>query len=137
MNSEIECLCSAAVVQLSGEPVVQVYCHCDDCQAAHGAAYVANAVYPASAVELVQGTLVPLVVRTARRMRCANCGTFMFTEVASAGLRSVNASRLPKGQFRPQFHVQCQHAILPVVDALPHYKAFPAAFGGSDERVGW
>ncbi len=116
---------------------MQAYCHCDDCQAAHGAAYVMTAAYPSSAVELLKGKLVPLVVKTTPRMRCPDCGTFLFSEVKAADLRSVNATLLPKGKFKPQFHLQCQHAVLPVVDDLPHYKAFPAAFGGSDELVGW
>jgi hypothetical protein len=33
--------------------------------------------------------------------------------------------------------MQCQHALLPVKDALPHFKGFPAAMGGSDERMPW
>ena len=53
------------------------------------------------------------------------------------GLRSANGFRLPAGCFQPQFHIQCQHAVLPVRDTLPHYRAFTAAFGGSDECVTW
>lgn len=134
---EIKCLCGSVVLNLTGEPVVQAYCHCDDCQTAHGAAYVATAAYPSQAVEILKGNLIPLVVKTASRMRCGNCGTFLFTEVASAGLRSVNATLLPKEQFKPQFHLQCQYAVLPIVDNLPHYKDFPSAFGGTGELVAW
>jgi hypothetical protein len=135
--SEIQCLCGEIVVRLSGEPIAQVYCHCDDCQAAHGAAYVATMAYPAAAVEIVKGQPVALTIKAVPRMRCANCGTLLFTEIASVGLRSVNAMRLPRSEFKPQFHVHCEHALLPVVDALPHYKHLPAAFGGSDELVDW
>ena len=52
-------------------------------------------------------------------------------------MRSVNAYLLPKGVFRAQFHVQCQHAVRPIVDNLPHYRGFPAAFGGKEEFVDW
>jgi hypothetical protein len=34
-------------------------------------------------------------------------------------------------------HVQCQYAVLPVVDDLPHFKWFPPVAGGSNERVDW
>ncbi|GLS17552.1 hypothetical protein GCM10007874_05670 [Labrys miyagiensis] len=61
----------------------------------------------------------------------------LFSEIDGVGMRSVNGYLLPKGEFRPQFHVQCQHAVLPVVDDLPHYKGFPAAFGGREEFVAW
>lgn len=134
---EVQCLCGATALKLIGEPIAQVYCHCDDCQAAHGAAYVATAAYPSQDVQVLKGNLTELVVKAAPRMRCANCGTPMFTEVTGAAIRSVNATLLPKGQFKPQFHIQCQHAVLPIVDNLPHYKGFPAAFGGTDELVGW
>lgn len=77
------------------------------------------------------------VLRTTPRMRCATCGTFLFSEISSFGLRSVGGFLLPKEAFKPQFHVQCQYSVLPVVDNLPHFKAFPAQFGGTDELVHW
>jgi hypothetical protein len=134
---DAKCPCGAISLKISGKPVVQLYCHCDDCQAAHGAAYVSAAIYPASAVEVARGELAPMIVKTTERMRCAGCGAHLFSEIASVGMRSVSAYLLPKGEFNPQFHVQCQHAVLPVVDDLPHYKAFPAAFGGAEEFVVW
>ena len=114
-----------------------MYCHCRDCQAAHGAAYIATVAYPAAAVEVKQNQLTPLIVKSAQRMRCSACGTFLFTEIPSVGMRSVNAMLLPKGKFHPQFHIHCDEALLPIVDDLPHYRHLPAAFGGSDEVVGW
>jgi hypothetical protein len=134
---EARCRCGAVGLTISGDPVVQLYCHCDDCQAAHAAAYVLSAIYPAQAVQVVRGDPVPMVVRTVQRIRCAKCGTHLFSELANVGMRSVNAYLLPKGSFTPQFHVQCAHAVLPVVDGLPHYKGFPASFGGSEEFVAW
>ncbi|HLJ71089.1 MAG TPA: GFA family protein [Roseiarcus sp.] len=134
---EAQCRCGAIGLKIAGEPVVQLYCHCGDCQAAHGAAYAPATIYPAPAVEVVRGEPAPMVVRTTQRMRCAACGTYLFSELASAGVRSVSAMLLPKGEFKPQFHVQCEDAVLPVVDNLPHYKRFPAAFGGAETFVDW
>ena len=138
MNTiEVQCRCGEIGLEVSGEPAIQLYCHCDDCRTAHGAAYVASALYPAQAVKVVRGEPKPIVVKATQRMRCVACGTHLFSEVASAGLRSVNAFLLPQGEFHPQMHIQCQHAILPVVDDLPHYKGFPPQAGGSDEIVEW
>ena len=128
---EAQCRCGAIVLRISGEPVVQLYCHCDDCQAAHAAAYVPAAIYPAAAVEVTRGKPAAMVVKSTERMRCAACGAYLFAELADAGMRSVSGYLLPKGEFKPQFHVQCGHAVLPVVDNLPHCKAFPPAFGGT------
>jgi hypothetical protein len=134
---DAKCRCGAIALRITGKPVVQLYCHCDDCQTAHGAAYVLSAIFPASAVEVERGRPTPLVVKAIERMRCEDCGSYLFSELARVGMRSVSAYLLPKEEFNPQFHVQCQHAVLPVVDNLPHYKAFPAAFGGAEEFVDW
>ncbi len=132
-----QCRCGAIRLRLAGEPVVQLYCHCDDCRAAHDAAYVSSVIYPSQAVEIVGERPVAMTVKRTPRMRCTACGTHLFSELASVGVRSVNAFLLPKEAFKPQFHVQCQHAILPIVDDLPHYKGFPPSFGGTDEFIGW
>ena len=134
---DAKCRCGGIVLKITGKPVVQLYCHCDDCQAAHGAAYVLSAIYPASAVTVERGKPTPMVVKATQRMRCEDCGTYLFSELPRVGMRSVSAYCLPKGEFNPQFHVQCQHAVLPVVDDLPHYKGFPASFGGAEEFVDW
>ncbi len=134
---ETQCRCGAVGLTISGDPVVQLYCHCDDCQAAHAAAYVPAAIYPAQAVEVIRGEPVAAVVKTTPRLRCPDCGTYLFSEIANVGVRSVSAYLLRRGVFKPQFHVQCQHALLPVTDDLPHFKGFPPAFGGANEFVAW
>lgn len=131
-----QCHCGAVSLEISADPIAQVHCHCNDCQQAHGAAYTSSAIFPADAVT-VTGELTPLVLRTTRRMRCSSCGMQMFSEIESVGLRSVNAYALPQGYFKPQLHIQCQDAVHPVADDLPHFRDFPAAFGGTDELIGW
>lgn len=131
------CRCGSVRLTITGEPVAQIYCHCDDCQAAHAAAYVAASIYPSAAVQFEGGALTQVVIRRTPRMHCAACHTYLFAQIASPSLRSVNAWLLPPGAFKPKMHVQCQHALLPVQDDLPHYKAFPPAFGGSDACIAW
>lgn len=135
--AEAQCRCGDIGLKIAGEPVAQLYCHCDDCQAAHGAAYAPAAIYRAEAVEVVRGNPVPMVIRATPRMRCPACGTYLFSEIERVGLRSVSGFLLAKGEFKPQFHIQCQYAVLPVIDGLPHYKGFPAAFGGAEEFAAW
>lgn len=134
---EAQCRCGAIELRIAGDPLAQLYCHCDDCQAAHGAAYAPAAIYPARAVEVVRGKPAPMVVKTTQRMRCADCGAYLYSELPRVGMRSVSGYLLPKAAFKPQFHVQCAYAVLPVVDDLPHYKGFPASFGGAEELVDW
>jgi hypothetical protein len=33
--------------------------------------------------------------------------------------------------------MQCQDAVAPIRDGLPHYKEYPAMLGGSDEQMPW
>lgn len=131
------CPCGHAHLKLSSTPIVQLYCHCDDCRAAHAAAYVASAIYPATAVTVTHGQLHARILKTTPRMACAVCGTHVFSELTDMGLRSVNGFLLPPGSFQPQMHIQCQHAVLPVCDELPHYTAWPPMAGGSAETVDW
>jgi hypothetical protein len=122
-------------VELRGAPVTQFFCHCDDCQTVHGAAYIPVAMYPATAVSVISGTPSTWKLRSTPRTTCPECGTRLFAEVPGMGVRGVTGFLLPKGTFQPAFHVQCQFAVRPVKDDLPHYKAYPARFGGADETA--
>lgn len=135
--TEIQCHCGGVRVELTGAPVAQFFCHCDDCQAMHGAAYIPVSMYPADKVKVTSGNPKTWKLKNLPRTSCPECGTRLFAEITSLGLRPVIASLLPKGSFAPTFHIQCQHAVRPVHDDLPHFKGFPAAFGGSDEKVDW
>ena len=35
----IQCRCGAVEIEISAAPIVQFYCHCDDCQAVHGGSF--------------------------------------------------------------------------------------------------
>jgi hypothetical protein len=117
--------------------MVQFYCHCDDCQLVHGAAFVPEAVYPADAVTIRRGTPSHWKLRHTPRVTCTLCGTRLFADVRPLKLRGVNGYLLPEGQFKAEFHMQCRFAVMPVRDSLPHFRAMPAQFGGSDEVVDW
>ena len=135
--STVQCRCGAVALEIAADPIVQFYCHCDDCQAMHGAAYVPESVYPSDAVRVVRGSPISWTLRRNPRTLCGTCGTRLFIEVAALGVRGVSGTLLPEGQFRPRFHMQCQFAVAPVKDGLPHYKGRPSRFGGSDEQVDW
>lgn len=134
MNATIQCSCGSVQIQLTGKPLVQYICHCDDCQTVHGKAY-ACCLYAAPAVTVEQGETEAFTLRTSPRTKCKGCGTFLFAEVPGYGVRGVNADLLPSGMFAPEFHIQCRYATLPIKDDLPHYKGTPARFNGSDELI--
>lgn len=59
MTTQIHCLCGDVEIEITGEPMAQVYCHCEGCQAAHSAAYTGVAIYPKDAVRVTRGPQSP------------------------------------------------------------------------------
>jgi hypothetical protein len=135
--TKIQCRCGATELEIIADPIVQFYCHCDDCQAVHGGAYAPESVYPADDVKVVRGDPMAWKLKRNPRVTCRECGTRLFIDLEALRLRGVNGFLLPAAEFQPAFHSQCQFAVRPIVDDLPHYKGMPKRFGGSDETVGW
>jgi hypothetical protein len=133
----LACRCGAIHLEVSGDALAQFFCHCDDCQAMHGAAYVPESLYAAAQVRVIRGTPAQWTLKRNPRFFCSACGTRLFVEVLALGVRGVSGSLLPPGSFKPSFHMQCEFAVRPVPDGLPHYRSRPARFGGSDECVDW
>lgn len=133
---ELTCPCNAVTLTISAEPIAQFWCHCADCQTFHGAAYAAESIYPAAAVEVVSGTTTSFALRHTPRISCAACSTRLLVELPEIGMRAVNGYLLKDG-FKPGLHIHCISAVAPVRDDLPHYATLPAAFGGDDRLVDW
>jgi hypothetical protein len=106
--TKVQCRCGAVEVEISAEPIVQFYCHCDDCQVVHGGACAPESVYPADAVKVVRGDPTTWRLKRNPRFTCRECGTRLFIDVEARRLRGVNGYLLPPGKFQPAFHVQCQ-----------------------------
>src|SRR5688572_30976083 len=92
----VECACRETALELTGAPRAQFYCHCQDCQIVHGAAYVPVAFYLASAVKVVRGEPGRWQLRTTPRRTCSTCGTRLFAEPHDR-VRGVTATLLPAG----------------------------------------
>ncbi len=128
------CPCGAVRLTASAPPVASFYCHCRDCRLVHGAAYTLEAMFPADAVAIDGETRV-FTLKTTPRVFCVGCGARLTADLPAAGLRGVNGVLLP--DFRASMHINCESAISPVMDNLPHYLRMPKAFGGDDALAGW
>ena len=72
------CFCGAVQLELSGEPAVQVYCHCSSCRGWLGAPIHAATLWPAANVRVVKGEdKLGMYKRTetSHRQFCTCCGT--------------------------------------------------------------
>ena len=132
----ITCLCGEVEIAIGGEPLAHVYCHCDDCQLVHTAAYVPAAIYRNEDIAVVRGEPREFRLRVTPRLSCPNCGTRLLSQ-GSERYSGVSANLLPAGSFRPVMHIHCKFAVLPVKDDLPHYATVPERWGGSDDQVDW
>jgi hypothetical protein len=133
----VQCRCGAVGIDIAEDPIAQIYCHCDDCQAVHGAAYVPESVYRAEAVTVVRGEPGQWTLKRNPRSFCRQCGTKLFIDVLPLKLRGLNGYLLPEKMFKASFHMQCQFAVSPVSDGLPHYKSLAPQWSGPDETVDW
>lgn len=136
MTTTLTCPCGQVRVDIDAEPEIAFYCHCDDCRAVTGGAYLSVALYPSRAVK-VHGETTTWTLRTLPRQRCSTCGASMVADVAAFDQIGVVGTRLPPGAMQPAFHIHCRLAVLPVADDLPHYADTPVDFGGSGKTVDW
>jgi len=126
-----QCLCGAIRYQLTGEPRAVALCHCRDCRRSAGAPMVSWAMFPESALTLLQGQ--PKTINSsgsAMRSFCPDCGTGLFyrnavnlpgiVDVQSATLDDPDA--LPPGvqiQVAERLHWMQQAHELPAFERFP------------------
>ena len=113
MNNEITatCQCGAVRFRSQHQPVLQLFCHCKDCQVSTSGAFAKTAFFKLKYTE-VSGRLA---VRTFKavsgnkttRESCANCGSLMFDRSEGfASLIGVMAERINEAfVFEPACHV--------------------------------
>ena len=98
---------------------------------------MAEALYSAEDVELLEGKTIVFSLKTTPRVSCAGCGTRLFAELTEIGMRGLNGYLLPDGAFNPTMHINCGQSVAAVLDDRPHYRTKPAAFGGDDVLMEW
>jgi hypothetical protein len=120
-------MCGAVKIELSGDPVVMAYCHCESCRGWLGAPLHAASLWPMPSVKVVQGADgLGLYKRSeaSHRKFCKQCGTPVLVEHPTLGMIDVPAGRIPGLEFKPTMHVNYPERVLSVKDGLPKYKVF-------------
>lgn len=133
-----ECFCGAVKVEATGEPEGMGYCHCRSCRSWSGGPLNAFTLWKPESVSITDGSEhVATYNKTpiSDRKFCAKCGGHLMTNHPTLGVVDVFSATLPTLAFKPGLHINYAESVLPMKDGLPKFKDFPAAFGGSDEKV--
>lgn len=126
-----QCLCGAIRYQLTGEPRHVAVCHCRDCRRSAGAPMVSWAMFPESALTLLQGQ--PRTINSsgsAMRSFCPDCGTGLFyrNAVNLPGIVDVQSATLDDPDALPpgvQIQVAERLRWMQKAHELPAFERFP------------
>lgn len=132
------CACGAVQIELSGEPPVQVYCHCDSCRSWLGAPIHAATLWPTPSVKIVKGAdNLGMYKRTeaSHRQFCRSCGAPVMIGHPGLGMTDVPAGSISGFHYAPTVHVNYSEKVMAARDGLPKFKDFPKEFGGSGEML--
>jgi hypothetical protein len=130
------CMCGAVQLELSGEPGVMAYCHCESCRGWLGAPVHAASLWPSASVKIVKGAdQLGLYKRTeaSHRKFCVRCGTPVLIDHPAMGMIDVPAGGIEGLAYKPGLHVHYGERVMSVRDGLPKFKDFPKDFGGSGD----
>lgn len=132
------CFCGAVRVEVSGEPVFQGYCHCEDCRRWSGSPVTAFGLWPKDQVRVVAGedNLVGYS-RSGKAVRrhCAACGGAVMTDTVEIDMIDVYPLILEDFAFAPAFHIHYSERVIEMPDGVPKFLDLPADAGGSGEMA--
>ena len=132
------CFCGAVALEVSGQPEVMGYCHCDSCRAWSAGPVNAFTIWKPDAVTITAGVEhIGSYNKTpnSERQYCTKCGGHIRSLHPSMGVTDVFAAILPSLKFEPAIHVFYAESALPIKDGLPKFKDGPVDFGGSGDLL--
>lgn len=132
-SMKAHCACGAVEAELTGEPVIQCYCHCTDCRDWLGAPVHAATVWPQDQAMFTKGAdNVTTYLRTenSHRKSCKTCGGAVLVEHPGLGVTDVLASNIEGFSFMPSFHIFYGEKMIAMKDGLPKFVKMPKEMGG-------
>jgi hypothetical protein len=132
------CMCGAVTLELSGEPAVQAFCHCESCRGWLGAPVHAASLWPKASVQITKGEgQLGTYKRTeaSHRKFCQRCGTPVLIDHPALGLVDVPAGGIRGLDYQPTVHVHYGEKVMSVKDGLPKFRDMPKDFGGSGDLL--
>ena len=132
------CYCGAVEIEASGAPAEMGYCHCEACRRYSAAPVSAFTLWKPENVNVTKGAEFLGKFKSSEisdRRYCTKCGGHVMLDHPTLGLTDVRLGALRNFPFKPTVHLNYAETVLPMRDALPKLKDFPAAIGGSGETL--
>lgn len=132
------CFCGAVRIEVTGQPKLMGYCHCESCRAWSGAPVNAFSIWDPASVRVTAGEeKIASFNKTEATFRqyCTECGGSIMSRHPTKGFVDVYAAKIPDLDFRPQLHIHYGEKVLSIRDGLPKWKDMPAEGGGSGEQL--
>lgn len=132
------CFCGAVEYEVTGAPVAQVYCHCNDCRGWLGAPVHAATLWPKDKFRFTKGAgnlTVFAKTPNSERQSCKTCGGHVSVNHPAMGMVDVLASGIEGFKFTPAVHVFYGEKMISMKDGLPKFAKMPKEFGGSGETL--
>ncbi len=128
------CFCGKVTFEVTGEPQVMGYCHCESCR--HWSAGPVNAftLWKPEALRVTSGEYAIGTYNKTQisyRKWCKECGGHLFVHHPTFGMVDIFAAMLPELKFDPGLHVNYGETVLNVRDGKPKFRDMPKEMGGS------
>jgi hypothetical protein len=133
-----QCFCGEVQFNVTGEPALMGYCHCESCRQWSSAPVSAFSLWQPGDIRVTRGQdnlRTSNKTKGSDRKWCAKCGGHVLTDHPGMGLTEVCAATIPDLPFKPAVHVHYQESVLRIPDGLPKMKDVPSEAGGSGIRL--
>ncbi len=116
MKAVAHCACGELELQVSSPPIVQLTCHCRDCQAFSGRDFVDGAFFRKDSCRIrgktASETLQGGTGADKLQHSCASCGEPLYVQVGALnGAIAILASRLSPFTFESEAHIWTSHSV--------------------------
>ena len=132
-----KCFCGEVEVEISGEPIGMMVCHCNVCRSWSASPVNGATLFKPEDVAVTKGAdFLRFYAQNEGHDRswCDKCGGHVLTDHRDTyGVVDVYAAVIEGLTFTPTAHVNYESTAMPVKDGLPKFKDFPAEMGGSGE----
>jgi hypothetical protein len=124
------CVCRAVAYEVSDEFVAAYNCHCSNCRALSGSAFLAVGQIDGSKITVTKGAESLLIEGdsgSAYEVRCGECFSLLYWSYPDASVGVPYGTLIDEPSLKPMHHqfVGSKAAWYEILDDLPRYDEYP------------